>query len=279
MNKKILSVIWLFILVISSAFFHAPAAAQSSCSSTSSTCMGLPVPKGCPSGFKWSLTGSGLAHCVAEDPVCNGGTILEHDTLGNPSCIAPPICTNGAIDYPLCRAFPTCLNGALDPPTCRIFPEPPINGGRPYTHIIDTGASLGNNHCNSAGGFVGDGDSPYTKWEPWLLTGKLTPNTIDGVAVTLLQDNCGQGISVAFDSRLGVNPKRQHFKSLTVYDSPLTTTWVWGKAMDWFTYKCDSPGGENDPPPKECSTMVVWGPRGVPVRMQPYSRYYINVIY
>lgn len=161
-----------------------------------------------------------------------------------------------------------------------IIPDPPINGGRPYTHIIDTGASLGSKNCNSAGGFVGNGDSWYTKWEPLYLTGKLTPNTIDGVAVTTLDDNCGQGIKVAFDSRFGVNPKRQHFKSLTIYDSPLTTTWVWGKAMDWFlNFSCDSPGGEWGPQPTECSTMVVWGPRGVPVRMQPYSRYYINVIY
>lgn len=161
-----------------------------------------------------------------------------------------------------------------------IIPDPPINGGRPYTHIIDTGPSMGNNHCNSAGGFIGDGDSWYTKWEPWLPKGKLTPNTIDGVAVMLFDDNCGQGLSIAFDSRFLFKPKRQHFKSLTIYDSPLTTTWVWGKAMDWLTfYRCDSPGGEWGPPPTECSTQVVWGPRGVPVRMQPYSRYYINVIY
>ncbi|QOU76426.1 hypothetical protein JAB4_059260 (plasmid) [Janthinobacterium sp. HH102] len=161
-----------------------------------------------------------------------------------------------------------------------IIPDPPINGGRPYTHIIDTGASMGNNHCNALGGFTGNGDTIYTKWDPRLLTGKLTPNTIDGVAVTRLDDNCGQGLTVAFDSRLGVNGKRQHFKSLTIYDSPLTTTWVWGKAgMDWYQYLCDSPGGEWGPPPTECSTMVVWGPRGMPVRMQPYTRYYINVIY
>lgn len=45
-----------------------------------------PAPGNCASGRKWSLAGSGVAHCVDEDPVCPWGTSLKHDFLGHPSC-------------------------------------------------------------------------------------------------------------------------------------------------------------------------------------------------
>lgn len=163
-----------------------------------------------------------------------------------------------------------------------IIPDPPINGGRPYTHIIDTGRALGGNHCNALGGFVGDGDSFYTKWDPRYHAGKLTPSTIDGFPVTQLIDMCGQGLSMSFDDRIGVNPKRQHFKSITFYDSPLTTTWYWGwggKVQYIPGYVCDNSLIEYGPPATECSSMINWGGGGAPLRMQPYTRYYINVIY
>jgi hypothetical protein len=47
---------------------------------------GALVPANCPSGRKWSLAGSAVAHCVDEDPVCPWGTSLKQDLLGNPRC-------------------------------------------------------------------------------------------------------------------------------------------------------------------------------------------------
>lgn len=63
--------------------------AEARCRITPGACAGTPgalVPADCPSGSKWSLTGSGVAHCVSEDPVCSWGTLLKHDFLGNPRC-------------------------------------------------------------------------------------------------------------------------------------------------------------------------------------------------
>jgi len=47
-----------------------------------------PIPSTCPPGKDWTTMGSGIAHCVADDPVCTGSTELTHDALGNPSCFA-----------------------------------------------------------------------------------------------------------------------------------------------------------------------------------------------
>jgi len=63
--------------------------AEARCRITPGACAGTPgalMPADCPSGNKWSLAGSGVAHCVKEDPVCSWGTLLKHDFLGNPSC-------------------------------------------------------------------------------------------------------------------------------------------------------------------------------------------------
>jgi len=48
-----------------------------------------PIPSTCPAGKHWTTQGSGIAHCVLDDPACSSGTYLVHDTLGNPSCVAP----------------------------------------------------------------------------------------------------------------------------------------------------------------------------------------------
>lgn len=85
------------------------------------TCRNRPLPLGCAVGKHWSLAGSGLAHCVAVDPICVG-TILSHDALGNPSCVAIPPCANGAIDPPACTTQPVCANGNIDYPVCATPP-------------------------------------------------------------------------------------------------------------------------------------------------------------
>lgn len=61
--------------------------AEARCRITPGACANAPVAADCPAGRKWSLMGSGIAHCVDEDPVCPWGTSLTHDRLGNPSCV------------------------------------------------------------------------------------------------------------------------------------------------------------------------------------------------
>lgn len=129
------------------------------------SCVGAPTPKGCGPGKHWSTQGSGIAHCVADDPICTGDNYLTHDALGNPSCVAP-VYTNGvetrvlacssgyqgagtnqqrslttntytgvttygawATTYSDCTPTPppTCANGASDYPTCT--PPTCSNGG------------------------------------------------------------------------------------------------------------------------------------------------------
>lgn len=50
-------------------------------------CVSLPTLKGCDIGKHWSLAGSGIAHCVADDFVCPWSQTLNHDALGNPFCV------------------------------------------------------------------------------------------------------------------------------------------------------------------------------------------------
>jgi len=64
----------------------APGFSAADCSITPSTCQAAPIPSTCPPGKHWTTMGSGIAHCVLDDPVCGAGTELTHDALGNPSC-------------------------------------------------------------------------------------------------------------------------------------------------------------------------------------------------
>lgn len=58
--------------------------AEARCRLTPGACAKAPTPSNCPVGRKWSLMGSGVAHCVDEDPPCPGGTV-NHDWLGHPT--------------------------------------------------------------------------------------------------------------------------------------------------------------------------------------------------
>jgi len=71
---------------------------------------GAPVPSTCAAGKHWTLLGSGIAHCVLDDPVCSGATPdLVHDALGNPSCKAPVITT----EYRT-KSCPAGYSGSID---------------------------------------------------------------------------------------------------------------------------------------------------------------------
>jgi hypothetical protein len=50
------------------------------------SCAAAPLAQNCATGSHWTLIGSGIAHCVQDDPVCPWSTSLTHDSQGNPSC-------------------------------------------------------------------------------------------------------------------------------------------------------------------------------------------------
>lgn len=58
--------------------------AEAKCRITPGACAAAPTPANCASGRLWTLAGSGVAHCVDQDPPCAGGTV-NHDALGNPT--------------------------------------------------------------------------------------------------------------------------------------------------------------------------------------------------
>lgn len=60
---------------------------EARCRLTPGGCANAPIAQNCPAGRKWTLMGSGIAHCVDVDPSCPWGTSLTHDRLGNPSCV------------------------------------------------------------------------------------------------------------------------------------------------------------------------------------------------
>lgn len=66
------------------ALVSSAANAQVNCAINPGTCQARPVPSDCQPGHHWTLIGSGIAHCVADDPPCAGGTV-NHDALGNPT--------------------------------------------------------------------------------------------------------------------------------------------------------------------------------------------------
>lgn len=66
------------------------------CLVTPDACAPAIVTSNCSADSRWTLEGSGIAHCVKNDPVCAWGTSLTHDLLGNPSC-AQNTCSSGQV--------------------------------------------------------------------------------------------------------------------------------------------------------------------------------------
>lgn len=67
-----------FLVLTGSAVAHAQ-----DCSVNPGACQPKPIPSECPAGKHWVTTGTGIAHCVTNDPVCTGGTVV-HDAIGEP---------------------------------------------------------------------------------------------------------------------------------------------------------------------------------------------------
>lgn len=59
-----------------------------SCIQSPDMCLSLPIAKSCAAGMRWSTAGTGIAHCVANDPVCPASEKVVHDFYGNPSCVS-----------------------------------------------------------------------------------------------------------------------------------------------------------------------------------------------
>lgn len=66
------------------------------CLVTPDACAPAVTTSNCQPDEHWTLAGSGIAHCVKNDPVCPWGTSLTHDFLGNPSCEANT-CSGGQV--------------------------------------------------------------------------------------------------------------------------------------------------------------------------------------
>lgn len=66
-----------FCLLIASAV-----ASAQNCTINPAACQAKPVPSDCPSGKHWVTTGTGIAHCVTNDPPCSG-TVVK-DSIGEP---------------------------------------------------------------------------------------------------------------------------------------------------------------------------------------------------
>ena len=95
-----------FLIFFSCLFFFSLCAAadqpltssesEARCNTAIDRCAPPPKPAPCPAGKHWTLFGTGIAHCVADDPVCPSGSSIVRDALGNPSCgaVQPPTCNN-----------------------------------------------------------------------------------------------------------------------------------------------------------------------------------------
>jgi len=75
-----------FLFVLAIALVTPFAASQTSLDINPGLKQVAPVPSDCPANSHWTTQGSGVAHCVMNDPACPSGTELTHDSLGNPSC-------------------------------------------------------------------------------------------------------------------------------------------------------------------------------------------------
>ncbi len=79
------------------------------CSTNADTsCQGEPNAAGCPANMRWSLLGTGVAHCVLISANCGSGTMEIRDAQDNPSCIA---CTQSATSST--AACPAGYNGNI----------------------------------------------------------------------------------------------------------------------------------------------------------------------
>lgn len=123
------------------------------------TCAPMITPHSCPPGEHWSLAGTGIAHCVADDPVCGPGTTLTHDALGNPSCTPNPVVNSPS------------------PPAPTPAPAAPANTCTPTTTLVGsvlcptgstgTQTQYSNTGCDASGNVIP---------EPDTYTGTCTPN-------------------------------------------------------------------------------------------------------
>lgn len=74
----------LAIVSLSASAQTQPDSPSHDCTINPGACQPVPVPSDCQPGAHWTLIGSGIAHCVQDDPPCTGGPV-NHDAHGNPT--------------------------------------------------------------------------------------------------------------------------------------------------------------------------------------------------
>ena len=82
--KKLFFAFLLAIASVSASAQAMPDSTPDNCTINPGACQRAPAPSDCQPGSHWTLIGSGIAHCVQDDPPCAGGTV-NHDALGNPT--------------------------------------------------------------------------------------------------------------------------------------------------------------------------------------------------
>jgi hypothetical protein len=169
-----------------------PSNGDRTCELTPAACSTMPTSPGCPAGQHWVLTGSTVAHCVNNDPVCGWGTSLVHDGMGNPGCITNTCPSNQVLQGDgISCACPggTAWNGS----SCIALPPPctpsAVNGGNVACDAGFTGSKHGVTTTSCPGSVV------TFAWDisgciPIAVPPPCTPSSVNGGNVA-----CGAGFT------------------------------------------------------------------------------------
>lgn len=122
-------------------------------------CMSAPTLRGCDSGRHWVLTGSNIAHCVADDMDCGWGKTLKHDNLGNPyceqnTCAAPLVLQGDGISC-------ACAVGLIFNGSACVAPCSPSSS----TQYQSCGAGYTGNQSRIATATCPSGVMSYSSWD------------------------------------------------------------------------------------------------------------------
>lgn len=141
------------------------------CSINPGACQPKPIPSECPAGKHWVTTGTGIAHCVTNDPVCTGGTVV-HDAIGEPQYCQTSedrtaSCPAGYSGYKdQTRTVKTALNGTKSYGSwtttyngCEKDPEPEPTPA-PSTPSSGSGSTADSSTPSTGSGSAGSPSSP-----------------------------------------------------------------------------------------------------------------------
>lgn len=162
------------------------------CVLTPGACAALPVAQNCPTGYHWTLAGSNVAHCVADDPVCPWGTSLTHDTLGNPSCIQNT-CSGGQVLQANGISCACPANTVMSGGTCIALPPTCVAGTSTDSSSCaspQTGTMYRTVTTSCPSGSYG---SPSTSYGTWNTSSCVTPATTCTPSSSTQSQSCPSG--------------------------------------------------------------------------------------